>query len=159
MWREREGAPLSLDTTALLHQYGTTCAASLQLLQALRSGTGARPRAQALDSLLRRLIANETWIGQWWGSEPLLLARAWETLGDPARALAAVQLGPQGMYVPPLLATALREEGRLSVLQGDTARAIRAYRRYLEFRRDAEPSMIPQRDSVLAALGKLQPHR
>ena len=60
------------------------------------------------------------------------------------------------IIAPYLLASTQREEGRLAALVGDTAAAIRAYRRYLDFRRDAEPSLIPQRDSVRAELARLE---
>jgi hypothetical protein len=45
-----------------------------------------------------------------------------------------------------------RLEGNLAALAGDKPTAIRAYRRYLMLRKDPEPSMVPQRDSVVAAL-------
>jgi hypothetical protein len=48
-----------------------------------------------------------------------------------------------------------REEGRLAALDGDTAGAVRAYRRYLALRREAEPSLVPQRDSVQAEVTRL----
>jgi len=50
---------------------------------------------------------------------------------------------------------ALRDEGRWAALAGDTASAIRAFRHYLLWREDPEPSLIPERDSVLAELTRL----
>ena len=59
-------------------------------------------------------------------------------------------------YVMPFEAVRQREEGRLAALAGDTAGAIRVYRRYLLLRQDAEPALTPQRDSVRAALALLE---
>ena len=49
----------------------------------------------------------------------------------------------------------MREEGRLAEATGDTAGAMRAYRHYLALRADPEQALVPQRDSVRAALGAL----
>jgi hypothetical protein len=49
----------------------------------------------------------------------------------------------------------LRQEGRLAVLVGDTAAAVKAYEKYLNLRADPEPPLIPQRDSVRAELADL----
>ena len=48
-------------------------------------------------------------------------------------------------------------EGRLAARVGDRSGAILAYQRYLILRRDPEPSLIPQRDSVVAELSALGP--
>ena len=60
---------------------------------------------------------------------------------------------------PPFLSSFLREEGRLAALTGDRAGAIRAYRHYLMFRYDPEPSVRPEVDRVrreLAAMTTLR---
>jgi hypothetical protein len=41
------------------------------------------------------------------------------------------------------------------VLAGERAAAADAYRRYLALRRDPEPAMMPQRDSVRAELAAI----
>jgi hypothetical protein len=51
---------------------------------------------------------------------------------------------------------ALRMEGRLAALAGDTTGAVHAYRRYLELTTNAEPVIVPQRDSVRAELARLE---
>ena len=56
----------------------------------------------------------------------------------------------------PQLAIRSLQEGRWSVLAGDTASAIRAYRRYLDWRENPEPALIPQRDSARVALAALE---
>ena len=80
-----------------------------------------------------------------------VLARVWEQVGEPARARAALR------YHPTMFSDAFRrEEGRLAALAGDTAGAVAAYRRYLLVRQDAEPALVPQRDSVRAELARLE---
>lgn len=53
----------------------------------------------------------------------------------------------------------LRDEGRWSVLAGDTTNAIRAFRHYLALREDPEPVMIFERDSIRAELARLEQRR
>jgi tetratricopeptide (TPR) repeat protein len=129
--------------------------AVVEVIEALRSHVGdLRARTARLDSLVRWDIANHS--GSWHPVEGLLLAVAWQALGEPRRALAAVHLDVWELNHATLLAPRLRQEGRLAAIVGDTTRAIRAYRRYLRLRRDADPILIPERDSVQAALARLE---
>lgn len=135
--------------------------ASIALIEGLRLHQAEVPELTArLDSVLRWSVANyvfdpvhsTTLLGS-----DLLLSAAWERLGDRRRALAALQLRVWlSDPTPSPLAPLLRQEGRLATLVGDTTRAIRAYRRYLSLRRDADPVLIPERDSVAAALARLE---
>ena len=86
----------------------------------------------------------------------LVLARLWETQGNLPRARAATRRRA-GMYTdwPPFLSSFLREEGRLAALAGDTAGAVRAYRHYLMFRYDPEPSVQPEVERVRRDLATL----
>lgn len=94
------------------------------------------------------------------GHSSLALARAYAARGDVASALAAGRRQTFRQGIPPYwLAALLREEGRLAALTGDTAGAVRAYRHYLTLRPDPEPSLVPQRDSVRAELGRLEGRR
>ncbi|HSD30984.1 MAG TPA: hypothetical protein VLB49_03675 [Gemmatimonadales bacterium] len=128
-----------------------TCAG---LLPALAEAAGVKRHQGALvrfDSLMR--------IGST-GSDPYMgiqLGRAYAARGDPISALAAVRRREYLQGLPPyLLAVTLREEGRLAALTGDTTGAVRAYRHYLALRRDPEPRLVPQRDSVRAELARLE---
>jgi tetratricopeptide (TPR) repeat protein len=127
------------------------------VMQALRSRRpDLRAKTMHLDSIVRWSVANEDRSGAV-GYEGLLLSAAWEASGDPARALAAVHLlDIFTLNTVYLLAPELRREGRLAAQLGDTTRAIRAYRRYLMLRRDADPALISERDSVAAALARLE---
>jgi len=88
----------------------------------------------------------------------LILARMWEEQGDQNRALLAIRRRSAGyMLAPMYLSSFLREEGRLSLMTGDTAAAIRAYGRYLVLRSDPEPPQRPEVDAVRATLARLRP--
>jgi len=90
----------------------------------------------------------------------LALTRLWETQGDLSRALAATRRRA-GMYTdwPPFLSSFVREEGRLAALTGDSAGAVRAYRHYLMFRFDPEPSVRPEVERVRRELAILVARR
>jgi tetratricopeptide (TPR) repeat protein len=102
------------------------------------------------DSLWRGRAGNSTFAS-------IQLARLYQQQGRTDRALRAVRrrYSPNGEPEPVGLAEAYRLEGQLAAQLGDRADAIRAYRNYLRMRIDPEPSRIPQRDSVRAALGAL----
>jgi DNA-binding SARP family transcriptional activator len=85
----------------------------------------------------------------------LLVARAHERAGDLPGALAAVRR--QRWYFPPeYLSAALREEGRLAALVGDTVGAIRADRLYLALRSDPEPELRSDVERVRRELERLE---
>ena len=94
--------------------------------------------------------------GRYMGYENFVLARVWEAQGNRRRALSAIRLYSIGVRNAIFgVGLRLREEGRLAAAVGDVDRAIQAYRMYLDYRKDAEPSMQAERDSVRAALGRL----
>src|SRR5207302_3109401 len=91
-------------------------------------GPDLRLRTVDLDSVIRWTVAGGD-PNSFGGFEGLLLAEAWEALGEPARALAAIHLDEIWDWPPSyLLAPKLRREGRLAAIVGVTTRAIRAYR-------------------------------
>ncbi len=141
---------------AFLRRYGQRpCLAVIEWLVARREqAPDLDARLSALDSVLRWDLANVDFESQ--DFESLLLASVLAERGDFARAWSAVRLGYRGFGYIWSLAVRSRAEGRLAALAGDTTAAIRAYRRYLDFRRDAEPALIPQRDSVRAELARLE---
>jgi tetratricopeptide (TPR) repeat protein/tRNA A-37 threonylcarbamoyl transferase component Bud32/TolB-like protein len=110
---------------------------------------GAERLVDVADSLWRGYEGNSTFAS-------IQLARLYQAQGRTDRALRAVRrrYSPNGELEPPGLAEAYRLEGQLAAQVGDRADAIRAYRYYLRMRIDAEPSRIPQRDSVRAELAK-----
>jgi hypothetical protein len=158
LWQLRVGQRPAYDREVLLRYRGRLCAVAIDLLTAWRAGApDLEAQLAVADSLFRWSVAEEPLDTK--GFLHLVLARLWEARGDRTRALSAVRLRPYGFG--PLVdeAAAAREEGRLAALVGDTTGAIRAYRRYLGFRRDAERRLIPQRDSVRAELARLEGRR
>ena len=82
-------------------------------------------------------------------------ARLFEQAGDPARALRAVRRHSYELPDYSFVATAAREEGRLAALTGDKPGAITAYQKYLRFRANAEPGLVPERERIKAELARL----
>jgi hypothetical protein len=153
LWRQRRGETASFDAGALRRFGLGPCAAVLGLAEAARAGGPTLDSAlAATDSVFRHGLGVDVQATM----THLVLARAWEARGDLRRARGAAALRPQGFQPSVTEAVATRAEGRLSALLGDTTAAVRAYRRYLAMRRDAESVLVPQRDSVAAALARLE---
>lgn len=127
------------------------CLMILDLARAWRSGAAdLTARLERADSALR-----DTDFPRFQGYENILLARIWEAQGNRRRALNALRAYPVGLRAARLIAFRLREEGRLAASLGHVDRALEAYRRYLDVRRDAEPLFHAERDSVRAAMARL----
>ncbi len=86
-----------------------------------------------------------------------IMARLHEEEGNPAQALTALRRRNRllGDYSPEGLASMLRMEGRLAARTGDRDTASRAYRAFLWWYSDPEPSRVALRDSVRAELEAL----
>jgi hypothetical protein len=87
---------------------------------------------------------------------PLLVARLFEGIGQPGRALQAIRKRAYMSGWPRYLATAWREEGRLAELNGDTDGEREAYDRYLELRAAPEREILPQVEQVRDRRGALE---
>jgi hypothetical protein len=124
------------------------------LLEAWGAVRRRGPRAQVERLLVTADSAMQGWEHPAWS---LILGRLYEELGLFDRGLIAIRRRHTNLAFPFIngLAEALRLEGRLAAKTGDRDGAILAYRRYLLMRSDAEPSKIPQRDSVVAELAAL----
>jgi serine/threonine-protein kinase len=122
----------------------------LTLSQAIAAVRRRDPAAERVvnqvDSALKGYDGND-----WFGMQ---VARLYQEQGRVDRALRVSlrRWSSLGMPNPGLNAEYARLEGNLAALAGDKPAAIRAYRKYLMLRRDPEPSMVPQRDSVVTAL-------
>jgi tetratricopeptide (TPR) repeat protein len=115
-----------------------------------------RPEARALleraDSIMLYSLASFIWY------YPPVMARLYDALGQPEDALRVLRrrfVASNNPGEAAMLSTILKEEGRLAESVGDRDGAIRAYRRYLALRMDPDPPLVPQRDSVRAALDGL----
>jgi hypothetical protein len=129
----------------------TICAHVLNGVMASREPAGG-PLLRRADSLMRYMPRN---CCDKWNYD---LAVAFGRRGEYAMAADAARRyardiaawAPLAWSVP-----ALRLEGQSAAASGDTVAAVKAYKSYLVYREKPEPSMIPQRDSVLAELDAL----
>ena len=85
----------------------------------------------------------------WWNYD---LALGYAQRGEYALATAAVRRQFHDSFPLQRLVLRLRQEGRWAAMAGDTTAAITALKRYLVWRSNPEPSLIPQRDSVMTEL-------
>lgn len=160
LWELNEGRSASVGDA--LRDHHQNCAAVVGVWEASRTGSLSFAALALADSLSRERLEPAMYAG----FENLVLARLWRGLGHPAEALAAVRRvhlgypvngGIAGTGTGLSVTPSARLEGELAAMAADTAGAVRAFRRYLALRRDAEPDLVPQRDSVqraLAALGR-----
>jgi DNA-binding SARP family transcriptional activator/tetratricopeptide (TPR) repeat protein/TolB-like protein len=107
------------------------------------------PQLLRADSIMRLTPLN---YADWWNYE---IALAFARRGDYAAAAAAVRRRFHDLLPLPKLVPELRDEARWAALSGDTASAVKAYRHYLLWRENPEPSLLPQRDSVQRELDAL----
>ena len=120
------------------------CAELVEAMLAVTTGArDARARVDRLDALM--LTGPALGDASAWAT--LAVARLYEQLGDPRRALHAVRQRPYLKGWPRYQATALREQARLAAALGDTVGAAAAWRPYLALRTAPEP---PLRDAVTA---------
>ena len=89
------------------------------------------------------------------GYEAYLLAQAWEKLGDPRRALAAIRLRSAGGIALPAAPWVWYDEGRLALAAGDTVGAIRAYRNYADYMASADANFAERRAHARAEVARL----
>jgi DNA-binding SARP family transcriptional activator len=112
----------------------------------------ALTRIERLDSLA---LTSQT-AGDAIAYAPILIARLYERLGHPGRALQAIRKRSYMSSWPRYLATTWREEGRLAQLVGDHAGAREAYESYLAFRTSPEDDVVPQVEQVRRLLTALR---
>ncbi len=113
------------------------------------------------DARLLLARADSIWVysltAVWWYYTPVV-GRLYDAIGEPREALRVFRRRFVASNDPGEaagLTTLLREEGRLAASLGDREGAIAAYRRYLDLRLRPDPALVPQRDSVRAALDEL----
>jgi DNA-binding SARP family transcriptional activator/TolB-like protein len=120
-------------------------------LVVLKRRRDALTRMERLDSLA---LTSQT-AGDAITYAPILIARLYERLGEPRRALQAIRKRSYMSSWPRYLATAWREEGRLAQLVGDHVGAREAYESYLAFRTSPEDDVVPQVEQVRRLLAAL----
>jgi tetratricopeptide (TPR) repeat protein len=91
-----------------------------------------------------------------WVVTNLVTARLREAIGDLPGAARVIARVPTALPVSPIYqATYLREQARVGLQVGDTAGAIRALRRYVALRQQAEPALRPEVDRARGELARL----
>ena len=85
----------------------------------------------------------------------LVVGRLYDRLGKPTAALSAIRRRGYMSGWPRYLATARREEARLTLTEGDTTAAALVLRRYLALRHEAEPRAKRQDEALGRLLEKL----
>lgn len=109
--------------------------------------TAARLGEPDIQARVGRTDSIVDWLtgGDQLGVMTLLAARCHEMTGDRAGALAMLARRPlDPVSGPRYLAGYLYDEGRLALLEGDRARAVRAWRQFLVLRDDPDPLLRPQ---------------
>jgi tetratricopeptide (TPR) repeat protein/TolB-like protein len=147
VWRVMHGFAATADP-APFRDSRPRCARALEAALLARStAPDADARLAVLDSATRTHVTSFT-LDYYEGA---VEAWAWERRGDAARALRASAAVPYPNFALPLTV-------RLAASVGDTALAVRAGRRYLDFTAEGEPAVAAARDSVRAELARLE-HR
>jgi serine/threonine protein kinase len=137
----------------------SVCAALVGALLAQRDGGDVHAAALRLDSIALPWPFEAGFRVPGEGS--LAVAGVLARLGEPARALAMMRRGCpweawRASQDGGVIVDCLRLEGRLALLAGDRAGAVRAYEHYLVLREDPEPPWRAQRDSVVAELAAVR---
>jgi DNA-binding SARP family transcriptional activator/tetratricopeptide (TPR) repeat protein len=124
------------------------CAEILDASHAVGTGTpNALATLQRLDSLMLTGPA----VSDAATYAHLVVARLYARVGQPRAALDAIRRRGYMSGWPRYLATARREEARLTLAAGDTSAAVTLLRRYLDLRHNAE-SRAKEHDEPLARL-------
>jgi DNA-binding SARP family transcriptional activator/tetratricopeptide (TPR) repeat protein len=148
---ELRGAGLPRDLV-LIAANPHTCAEILEATLAVATGSVDAPeRVARLDSLM---LGGPS-AGDAAAYVHLVVARLYERIGQPRRALDAIRRRPYMTGWPRYLATTRREQGRLAATVGDSGGAILMYSRYLALRQAPEALMQPEVDSVRAVFAAL----
>jgi hypothetical protein len=151
-----EGGPGLAEVFSSLHtpaenQAGRQAVCGEVLRGVLGSLAGSDIALRRADSLMRVMPMD---CCDYWNYD---LGVAFARRGEYGAAAAAVRRQWIGSSEPaPRAAISLLQEGRWSALAADTSAAIQAYRRFIAWRENPEPALVPQRDSARAELAVLE---
>lgn len=137
--------------TSAAERYSLGCHALLAVVLAAEDKTLAAAAAR-LDALYGEGSIGEPWLRD---ATALVLASAYERLGDLEQALAAARRRTVGTPHARFLSSQLRAEGRLAARLGFTDDAVRAYHHYLALRANPEPGVAPIVEDVRTELARL----
>jgi DNA-binding SARP family transcriptional activator/TolB-like protein len=142
-------------TTRNLPPVSAAPAACAELLDGLLAVLMRRDDVLARIERLDSLALTSLTAGDAIAYTPILMARLYQRLGHPSRALQAIRKRSYMSGWPRYQMTAWREEGRLAQLLGDYPGAQKAYERYLAFRTTPEDDVAPQVEQVRGLLTAL----
>jgi tetratricopeptide (TPR) repeat protein len=159
--RRLRGLLAGLDPERALIERLNACARLLDAIVLVQRGdAAARPAVEQLDDFFRagrmealyRVRAPDSGFAQ---ESPIIMARLWEALGEPNRALAAIGRRHSRYYhfAPPVL----EQHARLAEEAGEHDVAVRYYQHYLRLMSDPEPALQPRVNDVHARLSALRP--
>ena len=151
---------------------GDTARVASDIVRLRNSQFGRGGRVAVLDALLadrlqrgdadRTLAVLDSLAALGFSSAPhvinLVSAKIHERRGNVTEALAALSRG-RWFFPPENLSTYLREEGRLAIATGDSARALSAWKQYLRLRSSPEPGLRSQVDSIRRRVSAIEAFR
>ena len=138
---------------------GANPLACAEIIEATMAVVTRQPNALQRVSRLDSLMLSGPAVGDAGTYAHIAVARLYERLGMPERALAAIRRRPYMAGWPRYLATARREEGMLASRVGQRERAIAAFRQYLALMGDPEEPVRPLVSAVRAEVARLEAER
>ena len=135
---------------------GANPLACAEIIEATLAVVTRRPDAMQRVSRLDSLMLSGPAVGDASTYAHIAVARLYERLGAPERALASVRRRRYMAGWPRYLATARLEEGRLAARLGQDDRALAVLRNYLALREDPEAPVQPLVSAVRAEVARLE---
>ena len=138
---------------------GANPLACAEIIEATMAVVTRHPNALQPVSRLDSLMLSGPAVGDAGTYAHIAVARLYERLGMPERALAAIRRRPYMAGWPRYLATARREEGMLASRLGERDRALMAFRQYLALMQEPEEPVQPLVSAVRAEVARLEGDR
>jgi hypothetical protein len=135
---------------------GTSPIMCAELIDATLAVVTRQPEALQRVSRLDSLMLGGPAVGDAGTYAPLAVARLYERLGVPDRALVALRRRRYMAVWPRYLSTMRRHEGELALRLGDRTTALMAFRRYLALLDDPEERVRPFVSAVRAEVARLE---
>ena len=134
---------------------GANPLACAEIVEATMAVVARQPNAAQRVSRLDSLMLSGPAVGDAGTYAHIAVARLYERLGMPERALAAIRRRPYMAGWPRYLATARREEGLLAARLGQRERALTLLQHYLALMVDPEEPVRPLVGAVRAEIARL----
>lgn len=135
---------------------GANPLACAEIIDATMAVVTRQPNALQRVSRLDSLMLSGPAVGDAGTYAHIAVARLYEKLGMPERALAAIRRRPYMAGWPRYLGTARREEGLLASQLGERDRALAVFRQYLALVEDPEEPVRPLVSAVRAEVARLE---